>query len=76
MATKILREASPNITRDIEILDKIDHISKVRFSLTVVAKYIHNIYGTAQKKRLDPTVRRLFDAASKLCEECRSPWPR
>ncbi|VDI72431.1 Hypothetical predicted protein [Mytilus galloprovincialis] len=76
MATKMLRDAVPNIIGDIELLDKIDNLSKVRFSLTVVSKYIHKLYGTAQKSMPDPTVRKLFDAASKLCEECGSPWPR
>ncbi|XP_063404431.1 E3 ubiquitin-protein ligase rnf213-alpha-like [Mytilus trossulus] len=76
MATKMLRDAVPNITGEIELLDKIDNLSKVRFSLTVVSKYIHKLYGTAQKSMPDPTVRKLFDAASKICEECGSPWPR
>ncbi|CAG2212879.1 RNF213 [Mytilus edulis] len=76
MATKMLRDAVPNIIGDIELLDKIDNLSKVRFSLTIVSKYIHKLYGTAQKSMPDPTVRKLFDAASKLCEECGSPWPR
>lgn len=76
MSTKMLRDAVSNITSDIELLDKIDTLSKVRFSLTVVSKYIHQLYDTARKSMPDPTVRKLFDAASKLCEECGSPWPR
>ena len=58
------------------VLHKIDHISRVRFSLTVVAKYIHKLLGTSQKLMSDPISKRLFDAAAKLCQECKSPWPR
>ncbi|OPL33047.1 hypothetical protein AM593_02814, partial [Mytilus galloprovincialis] len=77
MVTKMLREALPNISpQEVQTIDKIDHISKVRFCLTVVAKYIYNLFGTGQKNRLEPDIRRLFDAAARLCEECGSPWPR
>lgn len=76
MVTKMLREAIPNIAQEVQTLEKIDHISKVRFCLTVVAKYIYTLFGTGQKNRLEPDIRRLFDAAAKLCEECGSPWPR
>lgn len=76
MATKMLRDAAPNVTSDIQVLHKIYHISRVRFSLTVVAKNMHKLLGTSQKLMPDPISRRLFDAAAKLCEECKSPWPR
>lgn len=76
MVTKMLREASGVIVRDIKTLEKIDHISRVRFSLSVVARYMHKMFGTAQKSRVDAIIRRMFDAAAQLCEECGSPWPR
>ncbi|XP_052062678.1 E3 ubiquitin-protein ligase rnf213-alpha-like isoform X2 [Mytilus californianus] len=75
-ATQMLREAVPNIASDIEILDKIGHISRVRFSLTVVAKYIHKLYGTSKKSMPDASMRNLFEEAARLCDECNSPWPR
>lgn len=75
-ATQMLREAVPNIASDNDILDKIGHISKVRFSLTVVAKYIHKLYGTSKKSMPDASMRSLFEEAARLCDECNSPWPR
>ncbi|VDI37174.1 Hypothetical predicted protein, partial [Mytilus galloprovincialis] len=74
-ATQMLREAVPNIASDNDILDKIGHISKVRFSLTVVAKYIHKLYGTSKKSMPDASMRSLFEEAARLCDECNSPWP-
>ena len=76
MATKMLRDASTVMAQEMNTLDKIDHISRVRFSLSVVARHVHQLYGRAQKTRIDPVIRKLFDGAAKLCEECTSPWPR
>ena len=76
MATKMLREATLYLINETSVLNKIDHIARVRFSLAVVAKYIHQMYGRTQKSLPDPTTRRLIDEAAKLCDECTSPWPR
>ena len=72
----MLREAPSYLTSDTNLLDKIEHISRIRFSLAVVTKYIHRLYCTSQKSMPNPSVRRLFDGAAKLCEESESPWPR
>ena len=72
----MLREAPSYLTSDTNLLDKIEHISRVRFSLAVVTKYIHRLYCTSQKSMPNPSVRRLFDGAAKMCEESESPWPR
>ena len=72
----MLQEAPSYLTSDGDILEKIEHISSVRFSLAVVTKYIHKLYCTSQKSMPNPSVRRLFDGAAKLCEESESPWPR
>jgi hypothetical protein len=72
----MLREAPSYFTSDANLLDKIEHISRVRFSLAVVTKYIHRLYCTPEKSMPNPSVRRLFDGAAKLCEESESPWPR
>lgn len=77
MATRMLTEATPCVdTSDINILEDIKYISRVRFSLTVVAKYMHKFYGTPRPSIPDPITQRLFDAASKLCDEFESQWPR
>ncbi|XP_052062754.1 E3 ubiquitin-protein ligase rnf213-alpha-like isoform X2 [Mytilus californianus] len=76
VATQMLREAVPYIVCDSDVLDKIDHIARVRFSLTVVARHIHRLYGTSKKSMPDEKIRRMFEAAAKLCDECKSPWPR
>ncbi|XP_052062680.1 E3 ubiquitin-protein ligase rnf213-alpha-like isoform X2 [Mytilus californianus] len=76
VATHMLREAVPYIVCDSDVLDKIDHIARVRFSLTIVARHIHRLYGTSKKSMPDEKLRRMFEAASKLCDECKSPWPR
>ena len=72
----MLREAPSYLTSDTNLLDKIEHISRVRFSLAVVTKYIHKLYCTSEKSMPNPSVRKLFDGAAKLCEESESPWPR
>jgi hypothetical protein len=72
----MLREAPSYLTSDTNLLDKIEHISRVRFSLAIVTKYIHRQYCTSQKSMPNPSVRRLFDGAAKMCEESESPWPR
>ncbi|CAG2252469.1 RNF213 [Mytilus edulis] len=73
---EMMREAVPYIVCDSDVLDKIDHIARVRFSLTVVARHIHRLYGTSKKSMPDEKIRRMFEAATKLCDECKSPWPR
>ena len=72
----MLREAPSYLTSDGDILEKIEHISRVRFSLAVVTKYIHKLYCTSEKSMPNPSVRKLFDGAAKMCEESESPWPR
>ena len=72
----MLRKAPSYLTSDTNLLDKIEHISRVRFSLAIVTKYIHRQYCTSQKSMPNPSVRRLFDGAAKMCEESESPWPR
>jgi hypothetical protein len=72
----MLREAPSYLTSDANLLEKIEHISRVRFSLAVVTKYIHRLYCTSEKSMPNPSVRKLFDGAAKLCEESESPWPR
>ncbi|XP_063441660.1 E3 ubiquitin-protein ligase rnf213-alpha-like [Mytilus trossulus] len=76
IATHMLREAVPYIVCDGDVLEKIDHIARVRFSLTVVARHIHRLYGTSKKSIPDEKIRRMLEAAAKLCDECQSPWPR
>ncbi|VDI24291.1 Hypothetical predicted protein, partial [Mytilus galloprovincialis] len=76
IATQMLREAVPYIVCDSDVLDKIEHIARVRFSLTVVARHIHGLYGTSKKSMPDEKIRRMLEAAAKLCDECKSPWPR
>lgn len=72
----MLREADQYVTSGIDILKEIDHISRVRFSMTVVAKYMHKFYGTAQKSMHDSEIPRLLEAAAQLCDEGKSRWPR
>ena len=72
----MLRKAPSYLTSDGDILEKIEHISRVRFSLAVVTKYIHKLYCTLEKSMPNPSVRKLFDGAAKMCEESESPWPR
>jgi hypothetical protein len=72
----MLQEAPSYLTSDANLLEKIEHISRVRFSLAVVTKYIHRLYCTSEKSMPNPSVRKLFDGAAKLCEESESPWPR
>jgi hypothetical protein len=77
MAKDLLQEASPHLCSEIETLNKIKYIANTRFALSVVAKYIHNMYGTTQRKiRINADIRTMFSAAAQLCEECESPWPR
>lgn len=77
MATRMLREATPCVDKsDRDILEDIKYISRVRFSLTVVAKYIHKFYGTPQASIPDAITQGLFAAASKLCDQLKSQWPR
>jgi hypothetical protein len=50
MAKDLLQEASSHLCSEIETLNKIKYIANTRFALSVVAKYIHNMYGTTQRK--------------------------
>jgi hypothetical protein len=77
MATRMLKEATPCVDKsDKNILEDIKYISSVRFSLIVVAKYFHKFYGTPQASIPDHITQRLFAAASKLCDQFKSQWPR
>lgn len=57
------------------LLNRIKNICYTRFSLSVTAKHLHTLYAstfTTVSKQLQ----HLFHSASRLCDECRSDWPR
>lgn len=77
IATQMLTDALPKLSTDINILEKIKYIANVKFALVLVAKLINDMNSTTSNfKTLDEGKRRLLEAASCICEESNSQWPR
>lgn len=77
IAIQMLTAAFPKISMDINIFEKIKYIANVKFALVLVAKLLHEINSTTSNvKTLDEEKRRLLEAASCICEESNSQWPR
>ncbi|XP_071176699.1 E3 ubiquitin-protein ligase RNF213-like [Mytilus edulis] len=77
IATQMLTDALQKISMDINILEKIKYIANVKFALVCVAQLIHEMnYTTSHFKTLDETKKRLLEAASCICENSKSLWPR
>lgn len=61
----------------VDILEKIECIAKAKYSLSVVARYMHDQFGKSQDTvQINTDLRQLFEAAGKFCENCKSTWPR
>lgn len=78
VTTRMIREASNTIcSNDIGMLEKIKNIAKIKFSLSVVANYVQKVCGISQRRiPITGHLRRLFETAGQLCEDCACPWPR
>ncbi|KAK3096790.1 hypothetical protein FSP39_003301 [Pinctada imbricata] len=79
MATNLLTHNTNRLMVEELSVNKLYCLAEIRYGLTIAAKYLHEnlvITKKTQKKKLDPHVRRLLDAAGKLCEECGSKWPK
>lgn len=76
IATQMLTDALPKISMDINILEKIKCIASVKFALVLVAKLIYEMNSTSDLKILDEEKQILLEAASCICEESKSLWPR
>ncbi|XP_052086034.1 E3 ubiquitin-protein ligase RNF213-like [Mytilus californianus] len=76
IATKLMRETYNVICKtDIGVLEKIKAIAKTRFALSIVANYVEKVFRISQKG-IPGDLRRLFETAGQLCEDCLCPWPR
>ncbi|XP_052087598.1 E3 ubiquitin-protein ligase rnf213-alpha-like isoform X5 [Mytilus californianus] len=74
---KMLSESVEGFYSNVHILEKIECIAKAKYSLSVTARYIHDLYGKTQDTvQLDAELRQLFEAAGHLCENSGSQWPR
>lgn len=73
----MLSESVEGFHSNVHILEKIECIAKAKYSLSVTARYIHDLYGKTQDTvQLDAELRQLFEAAGHLCENSGSQWPR
>lgn len=73
----MLEEVAGELEDDMPVLDKIEHIAKIRYSLGVVASVVFNLYSATRKPILHQKCHKdLFSAAASLHEISHSLWPR
>lgn len=73
--TTMLEESCNYICLDNDqLLINMHHIAQTRFTLSVTGRLMHKVYGD-KSLRTDKELKKLFEAAGQLCENCGSKWP-